>query len=604
MLSEILKALIITSLAGSLLTLVIVLIKPFTKKFFGYSWHYYIWLAVLITMLLPVRFYLPASGSTVFNLPAETIESEQVTNTDLNQITPQMTQIEPKESDLRQGSELVRRMWDGGQSILVFLWLTGAVFLLLVNLIGYIRLILKIRRSSVIISCPETLEYTKKKITVRTWKNLSSPFMIGLFKPTLVLPEAELTKEQLHNVLRHEMTHFKRKDILYKWFAVIVKCIHWFNPFVWYVTRQISIECEISCDMTVIKEMDQNEKVSYMSTILALLESERVKSIPLTTGMTGNKKVLKRRFLTMQTKKATGKIMSALSVLIAALVFSVTVFASGVISGLIEDSYTILVMNNGKVIEFENKPFNENGIVYLPLREALNYAQENAANGKTSIQWNNGEVILQNDIAVYSIQTENDTAFNIRPVGENYNSFVQSAYRSNSPKLKNSLTYMSVEDINYIVYGIMTKGETYFDYVIYDKNGEVIDGNAFKNEPSVVKISNYENNTPEYTVDQFFYLFSSGDFENMKKYCTKNCEDNFFGDGYCFGMTKASLAEMNIDPLEYAKSSNDFILMVDVNMTPHEGSVFYPEQTETSFYMILMRQPDGRYLIDEFATGL
>ena len=154
MLSEILKALIITSLAGSLLTLVIVLIKPFTKKFFGYSWHYYIWLAVLITMLLPVHFYLPASGSTVFNLPAETIESEQVTNTDLNQITPQMTQIEPKESDLRQGSELVRRMWDGGQSILVFLWLTGAVFLLLVKLIGYIRLILKIRRSSVIISCP------------------------------------------------------------------------------------------------------------------------------------------------------------------------------------------------------------------------------------------------------------------------------------------------------------------------------------------------------------------------------------------------------------------------------------------------------------------
>ncbi len=36
---------------------------------------------------------------------------------------------------------------------------------------------------------------------------------------------------------------------------------------------------------------------------------------------------------------------------------------------------------------------------------------------------------------------------------------------------------------------------------------------------------------------------------------------------------------------------------------PTENSVFDPNQTETSFYMIL-KQQDDRYLIDEFATGL
>ena len=37
--------------------------------------------------------------------------------------------------------------------------------------------------------------------------------------------------------------------------------------------------------------------------------------------------------------------------------------------------------------------------------------------------------------------------------------------------------------------------------------------------------------------------------------------------------------------------------------TATENSVFDPNQTETSFYMIL-KQQDDRYLIDEFATGL
>ena len=59
MLSEIFKALLITSLAGSCLAAVITLAKPITKKVFGCSWHYYVWLAVLAVMILPVRFTLP-----------------------------------------------------------------------------------------------------------------------------------------------------------------------------------------------------------------------------------------------------------------------------------------------------------------------------------------------------------------------------------------------------------------------------------------------------------------------------------------------------------------------------------------------------------------
>ena len=79
---------------------------------------------------------------------------------------------------------------------------------------------------------------------------------------------------------------------------------------------------------------------------------------------------------------------------------------------------------------------------------------------------------------------------------------------------------------------------------------------------------------------------------------------DFFGDGFVFGMTQAALLDYRIDPLEYAKSSNDMVASVTVEMVPHERSVYAPGQTQASFYMVLLRQPDGRYLIDEFATGL
>ena len=230
MLSEIFKALLITSLAGLCLAAVIALSKPITKKIFGYSWHYYIWLAVLAVMILPVRFTLPQKTDIPLIAAMQTVQTEQtvqaVQNTD-NIVSD--VQTEPKTDIWQAGTSLIKRVIDNRLNILALLWLIGTAVLLLINLIGYIRLIIKIRKNSVVVSCPELMNFTDKRVTVRVWENMSSPFMTGIFKPTLVLPARELTEEQLNNILRHEMTHFKRHDILYKWFVSLVKCVHWFN---------------------------------------------------------------------------------------------------------------------------------------------------------------------------------------------------------------------------------------------------------------------------------------------------------------------------------------------------------------------------------------
>lgn len=392
MLAEIFTAFLITSLAGSCLAAVIALLKPVTKRIFSASWRYYIWLAVLLAMMLPVRFAAPQKAEPAPINTAYTTTAEQTVETNVSQPIAAADMVTEKPNIIKSEVTRVKGMIDSKLDIFALLWLIGALTFFLFNIIGYIRLLVKLHRGSVVVPCPELKNFTDKRVTVRVWDNTSSPFTVGIFKPTLVLPAVELTTEQLLNILRHETTHIKRKDILYKWFAVIVKCVHWFNPVIYCVVRQINAECEISCDLSVVREMSAEEEQSYVNTILSLLSAGR-SAANLTTGMTGSKNALKRRFEMIKNKKKTSKAAAVVSALLAAALLTTTVFASGVISDLTADDYTIEITNNGEKIELVNKPFIENNTVYLPLRET--FEKVGVMEDDTAyINWDNGKITV------------------------------------------------------------------------------------------------------------------------------------------------------------------------------------------------------------------
>ena len=434
--------------------------------------------------------------------------------------------------------------------------------------------------------------------------------MTGVFRPTLILPKMELSGEQLDNILRHEMTHFKRHDILYKWFAELVKCIHWFNPISWYVSKQIASECEISCDMAVTKNMTGSEEMSYINTILSLLPTGKSKQLPLTTQMASSKKILKRRFIMIKNKKTTSRFMSVISAVIAVAMLSTTVFASGILSDLTTDDYTIEILSNGEKIELTNKPFIENDEVYLPLRETLTNIGTLNHTG-SYITWDNGKIevhladVITETMDIADIEFSFEIGkpdFIIDPNGTP-NIFFRSI--KTSPILKDNLTYVPYSLMEPMMEVDTNNRVNNIGYTIFDKSGNII--KMVSNSVTIIKTSQYDNTTPEYTVDQFFYLFSNGDFGNMKRYCTQNCIDNFFRDNSVFGMKKATLQSISKDADDLRKRGffivGEWAALVNVTMTPAENSVFDPNQTETSFYLIL-KQQNGRYLIDEFATGL
>ena len=612
MIGEIFKAILIMSLVGSVLTGIISLFRPVTKKIFGYSWHYYIWLCVLFVMLIPVRFNInPTIAPSIISQTAQTEQTAQQTSVG-NQPETVENVIQTDTAQKPQVLQKVFGIWNrivyNRVSILAWLWLIGAMLLILLNIARYISLNVKIRKNGEIISLSEIGEYTNRKINVRVWESIASPFMTGVIKPTLILPKTELSSEQLHNILCHEMTHFKRRDILYKCFAEFVKCVHWFNPVIWYVTRQIATECEISCDIAVTKNMSDSEEMSYINTILSLLPMGKSKQLPLTTQMASSKKILKRRFIMIKNKKTTSRFMSVISAVIAVAMLSTTVFASGVLSDLTTDDYTIEILNNGEKIELTNKPFIENGEVYLPLRETLTNIGTLNHTG-SYITWDNGKIevhladVITETMGIADIEFSFEIGkpdFIIDPHGTP-NIFFRSI--KTSPILKDNLTYVPYSLMEPMMEFDTNNRVNNVGYTIFDKNGNIIE--ITSNQQTVIKTSQYDNTTPEYTVDQFFYLFSNGDFGNMKRYCTQNCIDNFFRENSVFGMKKATLQSIDtVDNLaERGFTNGEWVAQVKVQMTPDENSVFDSSQTETSFYMIL-KQQDGRYLIDEFATGL
>lgn len=607
MIGELFKALLITSLAGSALAVVISLLRPVTKKLFGYSWHYYIWLCVLFVMLMPVRFNVNPMPAP--NIATQTIQTQQEAVSEQPETNENVVQTAPAQKPqlLQKATVIWDRIIYNRMNILAYVWLIGAIALMLLNVLRYIRLNIKIRKNGEVISCPETREYTDRKINVRVWENIASPFMTGVFRPMLILPKTELSGEQLDNILRHEMTHFKRYDILYKWFAEFVKCVHWFNPISWYVSKQIASECEISCDMAVTKNMSGSEEMSYVSTILSLLPTGKSKQLPLTTQMASSKKFLKRRFIMIKNKKTTSRFMSVLSAVIAVIMLSTTVFASGVLSDLTTDDYTIEILNNGEKIELTNKPFIENGEVYVPLRELFE-KMGIMSNPENYINWDNGKITVSINEPSRSVNGYSEYTYQIE-IGQEIRKILSNPEPINfdvlivPPVLKDSITYVQLGSVSGVLNEIYGTHLYKLEYDIFDKNRNDITfsvTDALETEKDLREMSD-----PIRTVELFFKAFYNQDFEKMKRYCTQSCVDNFFGDDYVFGMKKAMpLNIATVDNLaEKGFTDGEWIAQPKVKMIPAENSVFDPNQTETSFYLIL-KQQNGRYLIDEFATGL
>mgnify|MGYP001052432070 CR=1 FL=1 len=315
--SAVLKIFLSMSFSGSLLILALLLGKRFLKNKISRQWQYYIWLVVVLRLLFPFgpedslmgKAYqavdqaisqtapLPPQQQPPLNAPgsnlAPAVGAEQYNET-VNNPADDVTTAHPLQ-DI--GVLLVNHIW--------LVWLAAALGLLIRKITIYQGFMRYIRAGSTPISDIERLDELsivakqsgiKKPVELCVDPLVSSPLLIGFFHPCIVLSSVDIPEKDFRYIILHELTHYKRRDIFYKWLVQITVCLHWFNPLVHLMCREITRACEFSCDEAVLTKMGGGSAQDYGQTLLdAMAAVGRYKENFGTVTLNGNKKLLKER---------------------------------------------------------------------------------------------------------------------------------------------------------------------------------------------------------------------------------------------------------------------------------------------------------------------
>lgn len=144
-----------------------------------------------------------------------------------------------------------------------YIWMIGIIALIFYSIISILILKRKLKSAELI------------EKNIFRLKNLKTPFVLGLIRPKIYLPDG-LKSEERRYILLHEQTHINRKDNIIKVVAFLILSIHWFNPLVWIAFMLMSEDMELSCDEKVLKEINEDIKKPYANSLLSLATEKHI----------------------------------------------------------------------------------------------------------------------------------------------------------------------------------------------------------------------------------------------------------------------------------------------------------------------------------------
>lgn len=271
---DVFKTVLILSLFGFGITALLLLLKPITAKRLPARWQYCVWITLLISIVFPAYKLIPKKEAQKLSIVPQnqtvqtTVQPHEETHPDT--VVTYDTPIEYREVNL--SPKISIRLFD----LIAYIWGAGVLIFLLVVIISYFRFLCRKSKNSVKISDNKIFSEVKKELKIKKHirlkasSDIDSPILVGVLFPTVYIPCREIPDDNMRMVLLHELTHYKRKDLLIKWFAVLVNAVHWFNPLCYLACANLSEACEVSCDMSVTKNMSEDEQKLYMQTILNL----------------------------------------------------------------------------------------------------------------------------------------------------------------------------------------------------------------------------------------------------------------------------------------------------------------------------------------------
>lgn len=328
-----------TSLLGSLAILAMLVLKPLWRERYRAKTRCWLWLALAVFLLLPVDFSVknapvqaaPPKDYTLFvGTDKTTIQSTDNLFGDMAEKSGQ-SPAQVRDTIIQRpvtNPEQKTTRYIPVTTILFYGYLAGAAAFLLYQGVSYALFRRTVRRWKRDVSRADyaaMLSDTARDLGVSApemivCEAISTPAVTGLLRPRLLLPHEHYDVQELRYILRHELCHLKRRDMLLKLVLLAANAMHWFNPVVYLMLRQADEDIELACDSAATDGLELPERAAYSRTLLAAVQSS-VRALPATTCFGGTVERLKRRItnvLGAQKKRGLGVVALVLALTLTA----------------------------------------------------------------------------------------------------------------------------------------------------------------------------------------------------------------------------------------------------------------------------------------------
>ncbi len=605
------------SLSGSLLILVVLIVRMLLKKFPK-------WILCVLWGMVAVRLLCPFSIESAISL----LPSAKPVPTDIAMMP--RPEIDTGISSINQVvNTVIERNFTPSpvasanplqiiNFIVAWVWIVGIAVLIIYAIVSYGLLYKKVKSSI-------TFEEN-----IRLCDYVETPLILGIIRPRIYLPSG-ISEEQLYHVVAHEKAHLKRLDHIWKPLGFGILAIHWFNPLVWISYAMLCKDIEMACDEMVISDFDRESTVSYSQ---SLLECSAGKRTFIVCPLAFSEVSVKDRIKHVLNYKKPSFLIICIAVIICVVV--AVCFLTNPKQKVLTEEYTITDENlvdgelteadkQQRYIEYLGKQ-TEVDLMSMDEITSANANVSNTENGKYDIKLN---LYTEKELSEDTLRQIQDA------LGKTFSNI--------EIYVNGNATYLQSMPEQELPRAVMVNGDIYFDTnqksTITGRCGNM-DGNidsecdvnelptknnqgnfgtgygfqygpmegtieikmeddiwyVFATEKVIASSEMHVDNLAEDTLMKFFTYFDVADYASMAEVSTQYCIDTYIHENDVFGYKRAYIDKYT----EEVVDKKTYKFQVDVQMETTPESALYPE-TATTFSVYIIYE-DGKWLVDRFST--
>jgi beta-lactamase regulating signal transducer with metallopeptidase domain len=336
------------SVSMSLITLLYMAVLPLLSRRYAAKWRYIVWLVIAAGWICPFRprvdlSFLPMQMPDIPVTPVQPI---------INAI-PSMTDT----GDMVNTPGTIP-LW----LVLAAIWILGVASVVLYHALRHGRFMKMVRRWSEPVTDLESLEILdslkleleiKTQVGLSVCQSITSPMLVGFFRPAILLPPVKIADYELSLILKHELIHFQRHDLWYKVLILAATALHWFNPVAYLMAKATAVQCEISCDALVLQGADFQQRKQYGETIIGVVRNGAKLRTALSTNFYGGKRGMKNRISSIMDTKRKKAGVAILCIVLVGVIMTGAILAAAATDDSIA-SASITANNQTRLISTDN----------------------------------------------------------------------------------------------------------------------------------------------------------------------------------------------------------------------------------------------------------